>query len=135
MALFVAGKDKWLEDNPHADLTAWRAHVHTEFEWDLQHTCWMPLVCQIHQLVLRQLEVNVQNCYCPCGCVGQLSWAMGWLCDWEGQPPDELVVVGTRSHEERAEITNIVENPARAWYPKLSFEKTLDAVTLAITNG
>jgi hypothetical protein len=90
----------------------------------------MPLVCQIHQLVLRYLEVNVQNCFCPCGCASQLSWAIGWLCDWEGQPPGVLVVSGTRSVEEREEIERIVKNPLRGDWPELRFEKCLDAVTL-----
>lgn len=135
MALSVAGKDKWLGDNPSNDLDAWRAHLHSEFEWELQHTCWMPLVCQVHQLSLRHLEVNVQNCFCPCGCLDQLSWAMGWLCDWEGQPPEELVVVGTRNWGEREEISRILMNPCRSEHPVLRFEKCLDPVTLAITAG
>lgn len=135
MALFIAGKNDWQERHPHEDTDGWRAHLHNEFEWDLQHTCWMPLVCQIHQLVLRYLEVNVQNCFCPCGCLSQLSWAIGWLCDWEEQPPDVLVVSGTRSPEEREEIERIVKNPMRGDWPELRFEKCSDAVTLAVTDG
>lgn len=93
----------------------------------------MPLVCQIHQLVLRYLEVNVQNCFCPCGCLSQLAWAIGWLCDWEEQPPDVLVVSGTKSPAEREEIERIVKNPLRGDWPELRFEKCLDAVTPAVT--
>ena len=135
MALFIAGKDDWLERHPHEDNDGWRRFLHGEFEWELQHTCWMPLVCQVHQLVLRSLEVNVQNCFCPCGCLSQLSWAIGWLCDWEGQPPEVLVVSGTRSPEEREEIERVVKNPLRSGWPDLRFEKCLDAVTLALTAG
>jgi hypothetical protein len=135
MALFISGKDGWLAQHPHSDLDDWRAHLHLEFEWELQHTCWMPMVCQVHQLDLRYLEVNVQNCFCPCGCESQLSWAMGWLCDWEGQPPDELVVSGTRSVAEREEIERIVLNPMRGEHPMLRFEKCLDSVGLAITDA
>lgn len=133
MALFISGKDEWLERHPENDLDQWRAYLHDEFEWDLHHLCWMPLVYQIHQLVLNYLEVNVQNCYCPCGCQSQLGWAMGWLCDWASEPPEVLVVVGTSSPAEREEIRAIVQNPCRVSQPKLMFEKCLDHVTLAIT--
>lgn len=60
---------------------------------------------------------------------------MGWLCDWEGQPPDVLVVSGTRSPEEREEIERIVINPVHSENPVLRFEKCLDSITLAVTAG
>ena len=135
MALFISGKEHWLERHPATDLDGWRAHVHEEFEWELQHMCWMPLVCQIHQLVLQHLEVNVQNCFCPCGCVSQLAWAIGWLCDWNGVCPEVLVVSGTRNAGEREEIKAIVENPCRDEHPVLRFERNLDDVTLDIANA
>jgi hypothetical protein len=135
MALSIAGRTKWLEDHPHSDLDDWRTHLHQEFEWDLQHICWMPLICQIHQLALRYLEVNVQNCFCPCGCASQLAWAVSWLCDWEDHPPDVLVVSGTRNKEERTEIEAIVMTPGRSEHPELRFEKCLDAITLAVNDG
>jgi len=135
MALFISGKDDWLARHPATDLDGWRAHLHEEFEWELQHMCWMPLVCQIHQLVLQYLEVNVQNCFCPCGCFSQLAWAIGWLCDWEGECPEVLVVSGTRSKEQREEVRAIVQNPYREVRPVLRFERCLDTGLLAITDG
>lgn len=127
MARFVSEKHDWLESHPNADLASWRAYVHEELEWDLLHMNWMPLVCQVHQLTLRYLEVNVQNCTCPCGCYDQVSWAMGWLADWEGAPPGELVVLGTRSSAQRAEIRAIVGNRTLEGLPVLRFEMCLDA--------
>jgi hypothetical protein len=134
MALFISGKDDWLERHPATDLDGWRAYLHSEFEWELQHMCWMPLVVQIHQLVLQHLEVNVQNCFCPCGCFDQQAWAIGWLCDWE-VCPEVLVVSGTRTPRERAEIRAIVENPYRDVHPELRFERNLDKPMLEITDA
>lgn len=128
MANFISTKEDWLGRHPSWDLDGWRAHVHEELEWELLHMCWMPLVCQIHQLALRRLEVNVQNCFCPCGCLDQVAWAIGWLCDWEGEPPEVLVVVGTRTFQERQVIKQIVNTRVQGGKPVLGFEKSLDAV-------
>jgi hypothetical protein len=46
-----------------------------------------------------------------------------------------LVVAGTRSVEEREEIERIVKSPLRGNWPELRFEKCLDDVTLAVTEG
>lgn len=129
MALSIAFKHDWHQQNPTADADGWRAYLHDELEWEVQHLCWMPLVCQVHQLTLKYLEVSVQNCYCPCGCDGQLAWAISWLCDWESEPPEVLVIVGTRSVEEREEISAVVKNPLRdETQPVLRFDKCLDVV-------
>lgn len=53
---------------------------------------------------------------------------MGWLCDWEGEPPEVLVVVGTRTFQERQVIKQIVNTRVQGGKPVLGFEKSLDAV-------
>lgn len=103
----------------------WRQHIHDELLWELQNTAWLPLVCQIHQLVLQYLQVNVQNCYCPCGCQREVGWALGWLCEWESKPPKVLVVSGTRSKEEREDIERVMEKSVEMEM-KLKFGRALD---------
>ena len=144
MAKCINEKEKWVSraqvqqppsliDGPAlsaADLDSelnnlWRQHTHDELLWELQNTCWLPLVCQIHQLVLHHLEVNVQNCYCPCGCRREISWALGWLCEWANLPPNVLVVGGTRSEGEREEISLICGKSIEAGM-KLEFGRYLD---------
>lgn len=119
-ALIYHPADLRFEEN-----SLWRQHIHDELLWELQNTCWLPLVCQVHQLVLRYLEVNVQNCYCPCGCQREAGWALGWLCEWESRPPEVLVVTGTRSKEEREDIERVMERSVEMGM-ELRFGKRMD---------
>jgi len=143
MAKYIDEKQKWLARtqsqaqaqsqasssaliyHPSEEDSLWRRHVHDELLWELQNTAWLPLVCGIHQLVLKHLEVNVQNCYCPCGCQRDVEWAIGWLCEWESEPPEVFIVSGTRSEEERDEIRRLAGRSVRMGM-QLVFGRSLD---------
>ncbi|KAK6434108.1 hypothetical protein LTR95_009710 [Oleoguttula sp. CCFEE 5521] len=123
-------RQTWERMNPHGTQTEWRSYTHHHLEWKIMHSRWLRLTSQVHTLVLKRLEVNFQNCNCPCGCCfRQVGWATSFLCEWGTLPPEELVVVGTYNEVERDEIRVWVQTRRKEMEmerPRLTFERNMD---------
>lgn len=113
-------RDSFLEEKPEWTGTEWRSTMHDELQDELVERCWFELVDRVHDLQLRFLEVNLQNCCCPCACHGLVEQAVSLLCAWpSGDAPETIKFLGTRSVEERAMCKAIVEDAAPQGRDKL----------------
>lgn len=81
----------------------WRSMLHDELQEKLLDRCWWYLIDTIHSLRLQYLEINLQNCTCPCGCRSLVQDVMRRLCDpWRDEAlPRTIKFLGTRDAHER----------------------------------
>ncbi|KAK5121319.1 hypothetical protein LTR85_005485 [Meristemomyces frigidus] len=96
--------------HPHWNATQWRLGMHEALQGRLINILWEDIIEEIHQLKLHSLVVNLQNCFCPCGCRSLVEEAVRMLCSWASQAcPQTIKFLGTRSAAERDLCRSLVE--------------------------